>query len=237
VAIAALAVLGVANSLIDVSAFTLLQRAAPDEVLGRVFGVLETAILASIAAGAAVAPPLVDLLDVDGALLVAGAVLPVLVVVSWVSLTRLDAAAQGALPAADVALLRGVPIFAPLGPATIEELARALRPLRVAAGEDIVRQGEPGDRFYVVTAGEVAVLVDGQVVRQEGVGDSFGEIALLRDEPRTATVRARADSELRALQRAPFLAAVTGHADSAEAAEAVTRARLAHARPGLVPAA
>jgi MFS family permease len=237
VAIAALAVLGVANSLIDVSAFTLLQRAAPDEVLGRVFGALETAILASIAAGAAVAPPLVDLLDVDGALIVAGAVLPVLVVVSWVSLARLDAVVESAFPAADVALMRGVPMFAPLAPATIEELARALRPLRVAAGDEIVRQGEPGDRFYVVTAGEVDVLVDGRIVRQEGVGDSFGEIALLRDEPRTATVRARADSELRALERAPFLAAVTGHADSAQAAEAVTRARLAHARPGLVPAA
>jgi MFS family permease len=235
-AIGALAVLGLANSVIDVSAFTLLQRAAPDEVLGRVFGVLETAILASIAAGGAVAAPLIDAVDIDRALVVAGAVLPMVVLVSWVSLTRLDATAEGALPAGDLALLRGVPMFAPLPAITIEELARALRPLHAHAGEDIVRQGEPGDRFYLVAAGDVDVFVDGRIVRTQRSGESFGEIALLRDEPRSATVRARSDTELRALERAPFLTAVTGHTDSAEAAEAVMRARLAHAHPSLVPA-
>ena len=196
---------------------------------------LETTILASIAAGAALAAPLIDAVDVDGALVAAGAVLPLLLLASWASLARLDAAAESALPARDLALLRGVPMFAPLPAVTIEELARALQPVHVAAGEDIVRQGEPGDRFYVVAAGDVDVLVDGRMVREQGAGESFGEIALLRDEPRTASVRARSDTELRALERAPFLEAVAGHADSTQAAEAVTRARLAHAHPGLVP--
>ena len=97
----------------------------------------------------------------------------------------------------------------------------------------MVRQGEPGDRFYIVAEGEVEVVVDGRVVRTEGAGDHFGEIALLRDVPRTATVRAVTDTELYALERDEFIAAVTGHAATAEAADAAVATRLAHARPQL----
>jgi CRP-like cAMP-binding protein len=135
---------------------------------------------------------------------------------------------------ADVALLQGVDIFAPLGPVEIERLAEALEPVRVAAGEIVVRQGEPGDRFYLVVAGTVEVEIDGAIVREEGPGDYFGEIALLRDTPRTATVVARTEVELRALRRDVFLSAVTGHSASAAAADAVAGSRLATARPAVV---
>jgi CRP-like cAMP-binding protein len=103
--------------------------------------------------------------------------------------------------------------------------------VRAAAGEAVVRQGEDGDCFYVVESGRLEVLVDGRPVREHGPGDGFGEIALLRDVPRTATVRAIEDSELRALPREEFLAGVSGSAPSAAAAESVVAARLAWARP------
>ena len=131
----------------------------------------------------------------------------------------------------DLALLRSVDLFAPLGPVELERLAEALEPVRVAAGLPVVRQGEEGDRFFLIVAGTVDVAVDGVNVREQGAGEYFGEIALLRDSPRTATVTAREDVELRALRRETFLATVTGHGGTAAAAEATAVRRLATARP------
>jgi len=115
---------------------------------------------------------------------------------------------------------------------TLEQLASRLSPVRVAAGDDVFRRGEAGDRFYVIGAGEAEVAVDGRRPVRLGPGAYFGEIALLRDVPRTATVTARSDLELYALERDDFLAAVTGHAPSAEAADAVIAARLGSAGAG-----
>jgi hypothetical protein len=211
-----------------VSGFTLLQRTAPDEVIGRVFGLLETSCLAALGFGSLIAAVLLDKAGIEAALIVVGALLPVLVALRWRAVLELDA-----FPVAldDVALLKGIDIFAPLGPVEIERLAEALEPVRVPAGEAIVRQGDPGERFFVVVAGAVEVSVDGAVVREEGPGDYFGEIALLNDSPRTATVTARDDVELRALDRTVFLATVTGHDGSSMAVEAIASRRLATARP------
>ena len=98
----------------------------------------------------------------------------------------------------------------------------------------MITQGDHGDRFYIVASGEVAVTVDGRAVERDGgPGSYFGEIALLHDAPRSATVTAARDAELLALERDEFLATVTGHAESAEAADAVVSARLGIARPAL----
>jgi CRP-like cAMP-binding protein len=116
---------------------------------------------------------------------------------------------------------------------TLEQLVTRLSRLRVAAGETVFRQGDHCDRFYVVATGEVAVAVDGHERVELRAGDYFGEIALLRDVPRTATVRAQTDTELLALERDVFLAAVTGHAASAREADGVIAARL-ESTPGLL---
>jgi MFS family permease len=229
VAIVAMGLVGVGNTLVDVSGFTLLQRVAPEDVVARVFGVLESLILASVALGAALTPLLVRVAGIETALVVAGLFLPVITAASWRTLRRIDAAAPRA--AEELALLRGVPLFAPLGAFELERLAQALEPVTAAAGEDVMRQGEAGDRFYVIESGRVEVLVDGRPVREQGAGEAFGEIALLRDVPRTATVRALEPSRLRAMPRAAFLAAVAGSPPSAAAAESVVAARLAWARP------
>jgi MFS family permease len=231
-ALVLLGIVGVGNTLVDVSGMTMMQRAAPHEVLARVFGVLESLLLLTIALGSLVAPLLVDWLGARGALVVAGALLPVLVVPAWPRLTAIDRAAR--VPEEQLELLRGNTIFAPLPASTLEQLADRMAEVRAQAGEQIVRQGEPGDLFYVIEEGTVEVAVDGQPAHELGRGESFGEIALLRNVPRTATVTARTDVLLYALDRSTFIPAVTGSGPSLSAAEGVIGMRLA---PGRVAAA
>lgn len=236
VAIVLLAVVGAGNSLVDVAAFTLIQRAVPDEVLARVFGVIQFLWISTFGLGGLLIVPLIDWLGADAALIVAGAFLPVLALLTGPTLLRLDAAAEA--PGAELSLLRSIPIFAPLPGTPLEHLASRLVPLRVDPETVIVRQGDSGDRFYVVVEGEVEVAVDGTVVSELGPGGYFGEIALIRDVPRTATATARTPVVLYALERDDFLAAVTGHAPSEAAAEDVASARLASVAPtgGHLPA-
>jgi MFS family permease len=226
VALLVFAVMGFGHSWADVSGLTLIQRAVPDEVLARVFGVIQMLLLAAMGIGAALAPALIALLGTDAAIVVTGFLLPVLVAISGVTVARIDAAA----PAPDINELRvlaSVPIFAPLPGGSLEHLAARLIPLRLEPGTVIVREGDAGDRFYIVAEGEIEVSQDGVAISELDSGGYFGEIALLRDVPRTATVTAKTSVVLYALDREDFLSAVTGHAQSAEAAETVMSARLA----------
>ena len=225
------AIVGLANTVVDVAAFTLLQRAVPDDVLARVFGILESVMYGATVLGALVAAPLVALLGLDATLIVAGLFLPVLVALAWPAVRSLDLVTPAA---GRLDLLRSVPFLAPLAPTNLEHLAQALLPITVRAGETVVRQGDDGDRFYLVEAGSVTVTVGSRVVHEDGPGYFFGEMALLRDEPRMATVTAQTDTNLLALDRDEFLAAVTGHAESAAAADAVVASRLHASRPALL---
>jgi hypothetical protein len=209
-----------------------MQRAVPEDVLARVFGVLDSMMLVSIAIGAALAPTFVDLIGMRGTLIGVGAILPVLALVSWPRLREIDRAAE--VPARPLELLLGHPIFAPLPPPRLEQLAQLLSERRVAAGEVIVRQGEPGDDFFLVAEGRVRVTVDGAAAGELGPGEGFGEIALLRDVPRTATVEALEETTLYALERTEFLNVLGGHTESAAAAEGVAGRRLAAYRPATV---
>jgi Cyclic nucleotide-binding domain len=215
--------------LVDVAALTMLQRVAAEEVLGRVFGVMEAVLSITVGVGAAVTPLVIDAIGVRGALLATGAVLPILVLVTWPLLSRAD---PGALQPERVALMRGVPFLGPLPEATLERIASLLEPVPAAAGTAVFEQGDAGDRFYLVEAGDLVVQRDGAEVARLGPGDYFGEIALVQDVPRTATVRPLTDAALLALDRDEFIAAVTGHAPSREAADAVVMARLGGLRAG-----
>lgn len=226
-----LAVLGVGNTIVDVAALTLLQRAAANEILARVFGVIESLLVGAIGVGAILAPLLISGLGIRGALVATGMLLPVLAALTWRRLVQIDS--EIAVPERELALLRGLPIFAPLPPAALEHLAGSLRALRLQDGEEIIREGDPGELFYVVATGDVAVSAQGKETGSLGPGESFGEIALLRPVPRTATVVARGPVELFTLDRDEFVTAVTGHPESLEAADAVIGTRLGALRPGM----
>jgi MFS family permease len=218
IAVVALAILGIGNSIVDVNALTIMQRAVPDAVLGRALGALEGLLLGTLGLGALIAPALIELAGPEAALVATGALLPLLVVLTRPRLRALDRTTSA--PDA-TALLRRVPMLAPLPEPVLERLAREAIRTSALAGHPIVREGEKGDRFYVVEKGQVAILG-----RTFGPGDGFGEIALLRDVPRTATATAVTDVELVALEREPFVAAVTGHAPAAAAADTLVAARL-----------
>lgn len=227
VAVVGLAIIGIGNSIVDVNALTIMQRAVPDAVLGRALGALDGLLLGTLGLGAVLAPALIAAVGAEAALLVTGALLPVLAIVSRPRLRTLDRVTS-APPAAE--LLRRVPMLAGLPGSVLERLARETSPVSFAAGHVILREGEPGDRFYVVERGTVSIRG-----RHLQAGEAFGEIALLRDVPRTATATAVTDVALVALEREPFVAAVTGHAPSAAAADAVIAARLGSFSGGLDP--
>ena len=224
VAVAMMIALGVANTVIDACSLTVLQRVAPEDVMGRIFGLMESLIIVSFAVGSLLAPLLIALFDLQAALVVTGLILPALALIAFPALSRIDR--DFAPPTERIALLRGIPIFSPLGPAALERLAGALEPTEARAGEEVITQGEEGDRFYVIEEGEVEVFEDGRFARRQGPGEHFGEIALLRDIPRTATVTAVTQLRALALPRKEFLDAVTNDHSAGEAADAIVAARL-----------
>ena len=225
-----LAVTGVGNVLFDVTVVTLLQRAVPLRLLGRAFGALETVIVLGVGAGAVLAPLLDRLVGPAGALALLGAPLGLVALVAVRALHRLDGS-LGA-PVRQVALLRALPAFSLLPALQVERLALQLRRVEVAPDEAAARQGEPGSTWFVVETGRLRVLVDGRPVREIGPGEGFGEIALLRQGVRTATVTALVPSVLWALEGDVFLAALRADGGRAMSAlDAVAQDNLRRAAP------
>jgi MFS family permease len=224
-------ILGAGSVLVEVGGITLLQRSAENEVLGRVFSVLETTILAALAIGSLVAPAIVSWLGPHGALIATGVFVPILLVPLWPSLRRIDA--ETVIAEEPLELLRRIEIFARLSEPVLERLALSATTVSTTADQVVVALGEVGNHFYVIATGRVAVELEGGATRELGPGDFFGEIALLRDVPRTATVRALEPLRLYAVERDEFLVAVTGHAPTLAAAENIVTSRLpAGALPG-----
>jgi len=221
-----LAVSGASDSVVDVAGLTLLQRRIPNEVLARVGGAAGTVMLAAATLGNVAAPFLVEAVGVRWSFVVAGGLVPAFAPLWWRPITRLDEVAAPALPA-----LRSLPMFAALPLQTLEALARRAERVEVDAGAVIFRQGDAGDQFYVVVDGEVEFFVDGRAVDRGSSGDHFGEIALLREEPRTATVTAVSDTYLFALEREDFLSAVNGEGAVLAAAQQIAGTRLNRAMP------
>jgi MFS family permease len=221
-----LGVVGIGNALIDVGGFTVLARLTDETVLARMFAGFEAILTLGVAAGGLLAPLVIELLGVRLALLAIGLLAPLAVAASWPSLRRLDA--RMGVRDADIEILRGVRMLATLPAATIEQLGAGVEHAEFAARQTVFEQGERGERFYIVESGRAEVVLDGRVVRTLGRGDCFGEIALLRDQPRTATVRASGEASMRVsvLQRNTYLTAVTGYPASSAAGEEVVTARL-----------
>ena len=221
-ALVLLALVGAANSVEDIAGFTLLQRVVPDEFLTRVLGVVWGLAMGSLALGSITAPAVVSAIGPRPALVVVGAILPVLTLLTWRELVDIDRTI--AAPAEELAVIDGVPMFAPLSIVAKEYLAATLTRVAVDAGDVVIRAGDVGDRFYIVADGELEVLAPG-LQKLAGAGDFFGEIALIRDVPRTATITAVTDSHLYAMDRADFLAAVTTHSGVRAAGEAIVEER------------
>lgn len=201
---------GASMAVADATSLSLLHRLLNSFAFSQTVAVMESLKLVSEGAGALLAPALVPLFGLRTALVVAGLPLPVLMIATWVRVKRSDelAAGRGAV----VGLLHRVGLFRGLDMASIEHLAAQAQQIEVAAGEEPIRQGDAGDRFYVIESGDAAVIINGHQVRAIGPGDDFGERALLRDTPRTATVRAESDMRLLAIEREMFLQAITGEA-------------------------
>jgi MFS family permease len=223
VALAMLVILGAGYSLIETAGLTLMQRLASDDVLGRAFAVVESSYWLTTGLGAMIAPVIVSVLGVRGALVAIGCCLPVVAALRWRGLARLEAGA--AIPEHAFALLRRVPLFAPLPIGTLENLSQRLAEVEVPAGQAVVREGELGDRFYVIAEGEFEVTCSHGAFPPLVGGDVFGEIALLRSTPRTATVTARTDALVFSLDRDVFLAAVGGHPFSTRAVGSIVAER------------
>ncbi|HEX3190903.1 MAG TPA: cyclic nucleotide-binding domain-containing protein [Streptosporangiaceae bacterium] len=220
-----LATAGAGHLLLEVATRTLLQRSVPPRLIGRIFGVLEGFTMAGLAVGALLVPALAHLGGSQLAVLGVSAVLPLAAVAGGRAVFRLDAGT--AVPVVEIALLRSLPLFAELPAPAIEGLAAALRPVRLEAGAVLIRQGDPGDAYFAIAAGELDAEQDGHFLGRYGRGDGVGEIALLRAVPRTATVTAHTAATVYRLDRDLFLTAVLGHAPTRRQAEGIAAARLA----------
>jgi hypothetical protein len=205
-AAALLLMCGAGKAFFEVTARTFLQRLLPDRLLTAVFGLQESIMMAGFAAGSLAAPLLVATAGSRGAFIVAGLFLPIVTLASWSLVRRMDS--DAAVPVDVLELLRNVPMFSVLTPRIAERMAREAVPVTAAQGSMLITEGEPGDRFYVIADGTVLVTRAGQTLRQLGAGDWFGELALLRNVPRTASVVSMNDVALWTLDRDSFLAAM-----------------------------
>jgi MFS family permease len=235
VAIVAMFAIGISNAVLDVSGYTLAQRTTPNTSRVAFLGLLDGVANLGPAIGGIAAPLLIAWIGTPAALVVTGAILPVAALIEWPAVRRLDEG--GPVAARRVALLRAQPLFAPLSLATVEHLAATLAPAHFEDGESLIQEGDVGDRYLLLDVGHVDVLQGGRWVRGLEAGSGVGEIALIRDVPRTASVVARGPVRAYSLDRASFLEAVTGVGASHAAAGEVAEGHLAADAGRAVPTA
>jgi MFS family permease len=210
VALFAIAVASAGMLIIDVVTTTVFQRIVPDELRGRGTGILMTVATIAGAAGAFALPVLVVNVGAAQALGVSGVAM---VVASIAGLALMGSAATRPLSRfeATLAEVAKLPIFAGVPGSRLEAALTHLREVPVKAGEVVIRQGQPADRFYMIESGNFVVTQQGApdgpaaVLRRLGSNEVFGELGLLREAPRTATVTAESDGTLLELDGADFL--------------------------------
>ena len=221
-------VIGLSRGLLDVLARVLLQRSAPPSELASVFGAVETLAGIGGLVGSLVAQVLIARSGATAALIGIGIIFAFAAVGLAGSLRKADSAAD--VPVVEMSLLRLLPVFAPLPVWSLEAVARSAREVHAPAGTTIITEGEPGDAFYAIVDGRFEVTRAGAAVNSIGRCDGFGEIALLADVPRRATVTATTAGSLLAIDRDPFLVAITGHEQAHDAAWTVIESLSGHMR-------
>jgi MFS family permease len=222
--LALMCVIGAGNALVDIGLYSIIPRLVPDELLARVYGAFESLTALTVAIGSLITPLVIDLLGIRGALAVLGLVAPALVALTWRRMQAIDASITHRDE--EVEVLNKVAIFRPLPMPAIDNLALNVGHARFSAGQEVIHQGDRGDRFYVIEDGEADVIGDGRLIRTMGPGDGFGEIALLHDTPRTTTVRARTPLRVYTLDRPHFVSAVSGYQSSGREADTLMLDRL-----------
>jgi hypothetical protein len=219
VSMLALVAFGVAEATYELTSLMLLQRVSRLDLIGHVFSLVEALQMSMLAVGAAIVPLAVRWFDSDWAPAGVGVLFVLLVGALGTQIVLIDRHAR--VPVTEMAALRATPLFGALPGPALETVAREARRLEAPAGAEVVGQGDLGMEYFVVVTGHLMVVKDGEEVRELVRGDGFGEIALIRDVPRTATVRALTDAVLLAVERDPFLTAVTGHATTHDRASSI----------------
>jgi MFS family permease len=220
---------GIGMALVDIGLHTLPARLVPENLLARVFGVKGSLTALAGAAGAVVTPLAIDVLGIEAAMVALGLIAPALTALVWRRLRTIDAMIEQR--DAEIAVLNHVPMFCPLPIPAIDGLALHVEQVRFEAGQVVCSQGEDADRFYLIEAGAAEVIGDGRLVRTLNSGDGFGEIALLGETSRTASVRARTELRLYAVDGHQFRSTVSGYQSSRREADAVVRDRLSEFAP------
>ena len=213
---------GIGLAVVDVAVRTVLQRLVPVEDLPSVFGLAEGASMGGAATGALVAGVLVAVVGLGGAIVASALTLPLVALAIFRTVGRDEAAHP--IPFRQIALLRRLPLFAPLAPPALEAAAASLSAEALPAGTSVITEGDVGDRFYAIEEGEVQVSQGGRIIGRLGPGSSFGELALIRDIPRTASVVTVTDVALEALDRDAFLLAITASQGAADEAARIAAA-------------
>jgi MFS family permease len=216
---------GLAGAVFDVTDRTLLQRSVPFDAIAGSFSIREALMDLGLALGAVLVRGSIAIVGVRATLVVPAGVAVVLIAVLWRRLRKIDASAT--VPHVEIQLLRSIPIFSVLPPPSLEGIAKELEPLSVPSGTVVITEGEGGDRYYAVADGELAVTREGQFRQTVSRGDGFGEIALIRDIPRQASVRAVTDALLFTLTKETFVQTVTGHAAASTATTGIIAGHLA----------
>jgi hypothetical protein len=219
---------GMSRGLLEVCAVTLLQRVTPTALLARMLAFKEALTMAAWGIGSVLVPALIALGGVGAALIGVGAIAPLVVLARLRRLLGVDAAAT--VPVVAIALLRSMRLFRALPAFELEAIARAGTDLSVPAGTRLITEGEHSDTYFAIADGAVEVTSDGRALAMLGRGDGFGEIGLLRDIRRTASVTSTTDAVLLAIERGPFISAVTGHPESLERAGSIIDERVGERR-------
>ena len=226
-----IACVGLAGAVFDTTGRTLLQRSAPPEAIAGMFSILESLMDFGLVTGVIVVRVALALGGIRAALAAPAICATALIAVLWRRLRNIDASAT--IPQVEIQLLRSIPMFAALPAPSLEGVARQLRPLEVPGGTVVIREGDRGDRYYAVADGELSVSREGKVVQRLAHGDGFGEIALIRDVPRQATVTAVNDALLYSLEKESFLETITGQVSAFSAARTVITRHLGEAETPL----